>query len=136
MLGTPDQDSFVSEMKWAVVTTLRTDGSPSNSVVFYAREGDALFFSTTMDRLKARTLARDSRIALTVLDEGPPYRFVTVEGTAELDDGDIVPAHVAINRVMRGGSFDPPEGFEQRLRDQERVIVRVHADRVSGVVAR
>ncbi|MFQ5382489.1 MAG: PPOX class F420-dependent oxidoreductase, partial [Dehalococcoidia bacterium] len=109
MIGTPEQDVFVNEMKWAVVTTLRADGSPSNSVIFYARDGDTLVFSTTKDRLKARTLVRDPRIALTVLDEGPPYRFVTVEGTATIDDGDIVPGHVAINRTMRGGSFEPPE---------------------------
>ena len=136
MLGTPEQDAFINQMKWAVVTTLRRDGSPTNSVIFYARDGDQLLFSTTKSRLKGRTLARDPRLALTVLDEGAPYRFVTVEGTAVLEDSDIVPGHIAINRVMRGGDFTPPPGFEERLRAEGRVIVRVRAERVSGVVGR
>jgi hypothetical protein len=43
-------------------------------VVFYAREGDTIFFSTTADRLKAR-VRKDPRIPITVLDEGAPFRF-------------------------------------------------------------
>jgi PPOX class probable F420-dependent enzyme len=137
MLGTPEQDAFVSSQKWAAVTTLRSDGSPTTSVVFFAREGDTLFFSTTADRLKAKTLRRDPRITICVLDEGPPYRFVTIEGVGEIEADDIVPGHVAVNRVMRGDpGWEPPEGFEERLRRDRRVIVRVTAQRVSGVVNR
>ncbi len=136
MLGRSDQDAFINSQKWAAVTTLRADGSPTNSVIFYAREGDTLFFSTTKDRLKAKTLMRDPRIAICVLDEGPPYRFVNVEGTAEIVDGDIVPGHIAINQVMRGTEFTAPPGFEEGLRKAGRVIVRVTATRVSGVVNR
>ena len=137
MLGTPEQDAFVSSQKWASVTTLRADGSPTSSIVFYAREGDALIFSTTKDRLKAKTLMRDNRIAFAVLDDGAPYRFVNIEGTAVIDDGDIVPGHIAVNKVMHGVSeFTPPDGFEDGLRKAGRVIIRVTATRVSGVVNR
>ena len=137
MLGTPDQDAFINSQKWASVTTLRADGSPSSSIIFFARDGDTLFFSTTNDRLKARTLRRDPRIAVCVLDEGAPFRFVTVEGTATIDEAGIVPGHIAINRAMREDpAWQPPEGFAERLQREGRVIVRVHADRVSGVVNR
>ena len=136
MIGTPLQDSFINRQKWAVATTLRADGSPSNSVVFFAREGDELIFSTTADRLKAKTLRRDARVALCILDEGAPYGFVNVEGAAVVDDGDIVPGHIAINRVMRGPEFSPPDGFEKGLREDGRVIVRVTPTHVSGVVNR
>lgn len=136
MIGTPDQDAFINRNKWAVVTTLRKDGSPSSSVIFYAREGDTLFFSTTVSRLKGKTVKRDPRINICVLDEGAPFGYVTVEGTATIEAQDIVPGHVAINRVMRGGEFTPPEGFEARLRADGRVIIRLRAERVSGVVNR
>ena len=136
MIGTPEQDSFINRQKWAVATTLRVDGSATSSVVFFAREGDELLFSTTDGRLKARTLLRDARISLCILDEGAPYGFVNVEGTAVVDDGDIVPGHVAVNRAMRGPEFTPPEGFEERLRADGRVIVRVRPRRVSGVTNR
>ncbi|GAB4330971.1 MAG: PPOX class F420-dependent oxidoreductase [Dehalococcoidia bacterium] len=136
MIGNEEQDAFVSGNKWAVVTTLRSNGTPSSSVIFYAREGDEILFSTTEDRLKAKTLERDPRIAVCVIDEGPPYRYVTIEGHATLQRDNIVPAHITINKAMRGGDFTPPEGFEERLRQQRRLIVRVRPERVSGVTRR
>ncbi len=137
MIGKPDQDAFVRSMKWAVVTSLRRDGSPTNSVVFYAVDGDDLIFSTTRDRLKAKTLARDPRAALCVLDEGAPYRFLSIEGTAVIEDEDIVPGHITVNRAMRGiPDWDPPAGYLETLRSQGRVIIRVTPERVSGVVSR
>ena len=136
MIGTPDQDAFINKNKWAVVTTLRADGSASSSIVFYARDGDDLIFSTTKNRLKAKTLARDSRVALCVLDEGAPYGYVSVEGQATITEEDLVPLHVLVNRAMRGTDFTPPEGFEQRLRNDGRVIIRVRPERVSGVTGR
>jgi PPOX class probable F420-dependent enzyme len=137
MIGTPDQDAFINRNRWAVVTSLRKDGSPTNSVIFYAREGDELVFSTTLSRLKAKTLARDPRIAFTVLDEGQPFGFVTVEGTATIQGDDIVPGHIEINKAMRRiDEFTPPDGYEAGLKSAGRVIIRVKAERVSGVTNR
>jgi PPOX class probable F420-dependent enzyme len=137
MLGTPDQDKFISSQKWAVVTTLRRDGSPTNSVIFYARVGDELLFSTTTDRIKGKTIKHDSRVAVTVLDEGAPYRYVTVEGKATLHRENLVADHVLINRAMRGDpNWAAPEGMLERLEKEQRVVARVKAERVSGVVNR
>ena len=137
VIGTPDQDAFINNNRWAVVTSLRGNGSPTNSVVFYGREGDELIFSTTLGRLKAKTLKKDPRVAFTILDEGTPFGYVTVEGTAVIQDDDIVPGHIAVNKAMRGVTeFTPPEGFEARLKSDGRVIIRVKAERVHGVVNR
>lgn len=137
MIGTEEQDAFINKNRWAVVTTLRKDGSPTSSVIFYARTGDEIIFSTTDNRLKARTLRRDPRIAVAVLDEGAPHGFVTVEGTATVQDTDVVPGHVEVNRAMRQDpAWEPPEGFAERLAADGRVIVRVTAARVSGVPGR
>lgn len=136
MIGTQEQDTFINKNKWAVVTTLRKDGSPSSSVVFYAREGDELLFSTTKSRIKAKTLMNDPRVALCVLDEGAPFGYVNVEGTATIQTDDIVPGHVLVLKAMRGPDATPPEGYEERLAKEGRVIVRVKAERVSGVTSR
>ena len=134
MIGTADQDAFINKNRWAVVTTLRRDGSPTSSVIYYAREGDELLFSTTEGRLKARTLRRDPRIAVAVLDEGPPHGFVTIEGTAVVQDEDVVPGHILVNRAMRQDpTWTPPDGYAEALARDGRVIVRVTAARVSGV---
>ncbi len=137
MIGNEEQDAFVRSMKWCVVTTLRKDGSPATSVLFYAVDGDELLLSTTKNRLKARTLSRDPRIVVTVLDEGAPYRYVSVEGTARLEEDNLVAAHTLINRAMRSApDWTPPEGFEARLKGEGRVVIRVTPKRVSGVVRR
>ena len=39
-------DRFISENRWAVLTTLRNSGQPNSSVVAYARDGDELVIST------------------------------------------------------------------------------------------
>lgn len=137
MIGTPDQDAFINRQKWAVVTTLRAGGSPTNSVIFFARDGDTLLFSTTADRLKTKTLRRDNRIAICVLDEGAPFGFVNIEGTATIEDEDIIPGHILVNRAMRADpGWQPPDGYVARLEKEGRVLIRVHPERVSGVVNR
>jgi PPOX class probable F420-dependent enzyme len=111
MIGTPEQDAFIDKNRWAVVTTLRKDGSPASSVIFYARQGDELLFSTTESRLKAKTLRRDPRIGVTVLDDGAPYGYVSVEGTGAVEDEDVVAGHIEINRAMRRDpAWEPPGG--------------------------
>ena len=61
MLGSFDQDEFVTRSIIAIVTTLRRDGSPSSSMVSFARRGDHLFFTTTMERAKANAGERSTR---------------------------------------------------------------------------
>ncbi|MGH2632700.1 MAG: TIGR03618 family F420-dependent PPOX class oxidoreductase [Tepidiformaceae bacterium] len=137
MIGTPEQDAFINKNRWAVVTSLRKDGSPASSVVFYARLGDELLFSTTSGRLKAKTLHADPRVTIAVLDEGAPFGYVTVEGKATIPDTEIVAGHITINRAMRGEpDWQPPEGFEERLRAEGRVVIHIAAERVSGVTSR
>ena len=136
MIGTPEQDAFISANRWAVVTSMRADGTPTNSVIFYAREGDELIFSTTESRLKAKTIRKNPNVAITVLDEGAPFRFITVEGNATIQTEDIVPGHVAVNKAMRREEFSPPEGYEAGLKAAGRVLIRLKASRVSGVTNR
>ena len=81
-------------------------------------------------------MRKNPRVALTVLDEGAPFRFVTVEGKATIQSEDIVPGHVAVNKAMRRQDFTPPEGYEAGLKSAGRVIIRLKATRVSGVTNR
>lgn len=82
MIGTPEQDQFISVSQSAVVTTVRRDGSPASSLIGYARHGDRLLFSSEVGRLKGRTLSRDPRLVMTVINAAHPNSFISVEGTA------------------------------------------------------
>jgi PPOX class probable F420-dependent enzyme len=81
MLGTPEQDAFISRSFAAVASVVRTDGTAANSLIFYGREGDRLLFSTVTTRVKGRALARDPRITVTVLNNNEPNSYVSIEGT-------------------------------------------------------
>ena len=110
---------------FATVATVNPDGGPQTSVVWILREGDTVAFSTTAGRRKARNLARDSRISVSVFDTGNPYHSVEIRGTAELveDTGKSLPK--ALSRKYLGE--DPPPEPDEMVR----LIVRVTPDKVN-----
>lgn len=81
MLGTPELDAFISRSFTAIVTTVRKNGTPSSSMISYARLDNRLYFSTTVGRVKGHTLQNDPRIAVCVINETEPNTYATVEGT-------------------------------------------------------
>ncbi|MFD5034104.1 PPOX class F420-dependent oxidoreductase [Streptomyces sp. NPDC058405] len=111
---------------FATVATLNRDGGPQTSVVWIAREGDTVLFSTTAERQKARNLARDPRVSLTVFDTANPYRSVDIRGTVELLDDPEKPLPRELSRKYLGE--DPPAEPEEVLR----LIVRVTPQKVTG----
>ena len=117
MLGTPELDKFISEQRWAVVTTLRRSGQPSSSVVAYAREGDELVISTPGKTLKVRTLERDPRVTVCVFDEAQHPSFVTLEGTVEIQRADLKDATQKVFANLAPTGFRPPDNVDAWLRD-------------------
>ena len=61
---------------------LAADGRPLVAPVWFIVEDGNIVFNTGKDTAKGRALARDSRVAMTVDDERPPYSFVQVQGVA------------------------------------------------------
>jgi PPOX class probable F420-dependent enzyme len=112
---------------FAVVATLTASGAPHTSTVWYLRDGDAVLISVTADKLKARNLARDPRISLTVSDRASPYHSVDIRGYAELvdDPAKTLPARLA-ERYLGDANANPPEPAEIK-----RLIVRVTPAKVT-----
>ena len=71
---------------FATVATLEPDGSPQASVVWIAREGDTLVFSTVRGRRKAENLQRDPRVSVLVIDHDNPYRYLEVRGRVSMSE--------------------------------------------------
>ena len=81
---TDRQRAFLDGPRIAVVSTLRRDGTPSQSIVWYAREGDTLWLSVRPDSVKARHVRRDARVSVLVpTADGAGY--LRIEGTAAVD---------------------------------------------------
>jgi PPOX class probable F420-dependent enzyme len=114
---------------FATVATLNPDGGPHSAVVWVTREGDTVLFSTITRRQKARNLARDPRISVSVFELENPYDSVEIRGAAELveDTGKTLPK--VLSRKYLG--VDPPAESD----DEVRLIVRVIPEKVTNFSA-
>src|SRR5689334_14709528 len=110
---------------FATVATLNPDGGPHSSVVWFIRDGDAILFSTISTRKKARNLARDPRISVTVFELENPYNSVEIRGSAELLDDPEKALPMRLSHRYFG--IDPPAESDE----QTRLIVRVTAQKVT-----
>ena len=104
---------------FATVATTNPDGGPQSSVVWIHRDGDAVLFSTTSDRRKARNLARDSRISLSIFDLENPYHSIEIRGTADLiEDRERALSKLLSHKYLGQDPPDDPPGVV-------RLVVRV-----------
>ncbi len=71
--------AFLDAPRFAVLSTIREDGSAHLTVVWYERRGDEVIVNTTVPRSKARNIERDPRVSLLV---GEMERYVRLEGEA------------------------------------------------------
>jgi PPOX class probable F420-dependent enzyme len=66
----------------AVVSTFNKDGSILSTVAWVNTEGDALAVNSAVGRVWPANLQRDPRVTLLIQEEGNPYNYVEVRGTA------------------------------------------------------
>jgi len=112
---------FLSQPLIADIVTLKKDGSPQITPVWYDYDGTYLYFSTTTTRAKGRNIKRDNRIAVCIRN-ADALKVVLFAGTAKiLDDKD----HVLVRRIV--ARYTPPEkvdGFLSGL-EPDRIILQV-----------
>ncbi len=130
----PEHDRFLSAHRWAVLTTLRASGSPVSSIVAYARDGDDFVVSTPGGTFKRRSIQRDPRVNLCVISNAEPFNFVAIEGTAAVEGDDLVRRTQLVFDNLAGTGYRAPADLEHWLESQQRVILRIRADRVYGVI--
>jgi PPOX class probable F420-dependent enzyme len=76
---------------FAHLATVRPDGAPQSSVMWFAWDGERLRMTHTKTRQKFRNFAHEPRVALSITDPDDPYRYVEVRGVVEsiADDDDV-----------------------------------------------
>ena len=84
-LSAAERDDFLREpgllMRFA---TLKPDGAPYATAIWYAYEDDALWFTPRKESLWRTHLMRDPRIAIVIDEQALPYRKLVLEGSAQL----------------------------------------------------
>lgn len=118
MSFTPEQRRLLAEPNFAVVATLRPDGSVHQTVMWVDVDDHELLLNTASP-VKQAHLAADPRIAVLVLSRSNPYHYLAVHGLASLDErGAIEHANAVARKYGRPGTFEPEAG-------RRRVIIRV-----------
>lgn len=130
----PSFESFVSAHRWAVLTTLRRSGEPVSSMVAYAHDGDSLVVSTPGATFKRATIDLNPAVNLCVVSNQEPFNFVAIEGMANIESDELIANTKKVFANITGTGFDEPEDLPGWLASQQRVIIRVHPKRVSGVI--
>lgn len=70
--------AIIQEGKDLTLATLREDGWPQATTVSYASDGMAIYFGCSPESQKARNLARDQRVSLTI--DLPHARWSEIRG--------------------------------------------------------
>jgi PPOX class probable F420-dependent enzyme len=100
----------------AHLATVRPDGSPQISVMWFDWDGKRARFSHTTGRQKFRNIAHEPRVSFSVSDSENPYRVLEVRGEVESIEPD--ENHVFYQGLQeRYGIFPPIQG--------ERVVLTV-----------
>lgn len=135
MIGdNPAWDEFISQHRWAVLTTLRRDGQPNSSVVAYARDGDELVISTPGGTFKRRSVEADGRVNLCVISNAEPFNFVAIEADAVSTRANLEADTRKVFANIADAGWQEPEDLAGWLEQQQRVILRLKPTRVYGVI--
>ena len=112
------------EANYATLTTLFADGSPQTNVMWVDCDGEHVLINTERERAKARNVARDPRVAVTVWDRSNPFSYAEVRGrVVDIVGGDRARAHIdELARKYTEADYANPIG-------SERVMLVIAADR-------
>lgn len=126
---------FLDKTHFAVVATIRSDGVPHQTVMWYALQSDdTLLLNTPFDSLKHRQLRDDPRISVCIEDG---YRYVTLRGTAALDENpeQARQDYMRLGQRYRETFFAPPPGAgsdRPAILDRERVTLRLNIEYITA----
>ncbi|MCX4992635.1 MULTISPECIES: PPOX class F420-dependent oxidoreductase [unclassified Streptomyces] len=128
--------AFVSQgTRTGKLSTVRADGSPHVTPIWFLLDGDDVVFNTAKDSVKGRNLVRDGRVALCVDDDRPPFDFVVLEGRAVLSE-DVDELRRWAGRI--GGRYmgeERAEEFGRRNGVPGELLVRVRIEKVLAYAA-
>lgn len=114
---------FLSEPRLAKIATLKKDGSPHITPVWFDFDGTHLYISSSPHRMKTKNIQRDSRVALSI-ESQDGSKVAIFEGTAEVLQDKGRAKTIALTK-----RYVPPEQVDAFLKQpamaEPRVVIRV-----------
>jgi len=130
--------AFAGERRNALLTTLRSDGRPQQSVVFFLAERDRFTISVTDSRAKTKNLRRDPRAALYVPGDDV-YTWVGFDGHVDLSPVASSPDDAVVDRLVEYyrsavGEHEDWDEFRQTMVDDRRLVATFIATSATGIL--
>ena len=112
---------------FAHLATVRPDGSPQSSVMWFDWDGQVLRITHTRSRQKFSNIENDPRVALSVADPDDQYRYLEIRGRVEKVEDDDETASFYRDLQHR-------YGMDYEITDAaERVIMTIRPERFVAV---
>ena len=86
-----------------------------------------MLFNTATGRAKPRHLERDPRVSLTVIDPTDGYRWISVDGRAEITTEG---ANESIDKLAK--KYIGQDSYPWHKPDEQRLIVRIRPEHVQA----
>lgn len=124
---TPAARAIFDKKTLAHVASIEPDGGPNVTPVWVELDGDDIVINTSLGRAKARNLAADSRVAVSLTDPDNPYVCVAVRG--EVVGFTTEGADEVIDRLAK--KYLDVDSYPFRREGEIRVTVRIRPERIS-----
>lgn len=125
----PSVDEFLGRRPTATLGTVRRDGSPQASVVWYLWEAGEFVISTIDTTAKWHNLRRDPRCSLCVEDP-ETGQMVVAYGSARLDDGDVRQRTRHLVDRYYDDRADTDAHMKRIFRTDDRVLIILEPERI------
>ena len=133
-LSQQDTEAYLSAPHVAQLATVRPDERPHLAPVWFKWEGERAYVMCSGNSVKVRNIVRNPAVTLSVANDERPYKYVVLEGTADVIRGDVADTVrricVHYERSERG------QNYAQRLLSSswDVAIIEIAVKRIVGWV--
>jgi PPOX class probable F420-dependent enzyme len=111
--------NFLTSPRHAIVATIKKDGTPQLSPVWYIYEDGVVYISVVTKTAKYHNLKRDPRLSICIDAGLGDFRTVTLSGTAELIEPGTPRQDELRRRII--GHYQPDEASARRYYESVKV---------------
>ena len=131
MATIPDshKDLLTTKKAFAQLATLNADGSPQVTPVWVDFDGTHVLINTAKGRVKAKNLAREPRVAISLSDPDNPYRYLGIQG--RVVDMTETGGDPHIDKMAK--KYLGKDTYPYRAPGEVRLIVKIAPDKVHTV---
>jgi PPOX class probable F420-dependent enzyme len=116
------------EPNFAHLATVGPDGAPQSTPVWVDLEGECILVNTAENRVKARNVKHNPKVAVSITNHENPYEMVTITG--RVVDVTSEGAEQHIDKLAK--KYLGKDRYPYRQEGEKRVILKIRPDRVAA----